>query len=125
MDLNKLFNKVFKKKNEKFLNDFDDEADKDFTLIIVLVIIFLVLYLFIVIKSILLALRCNYGDDSTRSVELTLMIICALFFPLVNLVYICYKPFECDRKPKFGERGRGRGRGRGRSMRRRRIDVRR
>ena len=88
-------------KKEQFNNNNDDNKISGIAIyIFVIIIILICAILYAIIRSFYLAMVCNYGDSDTRTVELIFLIISCFLFPIINVVYVFWKPSECDRAPK-------------------------
>jgi hypothetical protein len=104
-DLKTLIAKSVKKDNKSnFGNDGNETLQDSSTkmaegfaiFIIVLGVFIFIAMLYVVIKSFILALRCNYGKNADKkTTEIIVLILGMFLFPIVNVIYIFWKPGEC------------------------------
>lgn len=67
--------------------------------IIILIIFLFIGIVYVLVKSFILALKCNYGENEDKKViELCLLVVGLCVCPIINVIYVFWKPTDCIKK---------------------------
>ena len=85
-------------KSDKEFDDASKKAEGLAIFIIVLIAFIIIGMIYVIIKSFILCLSCNFKRDDTRNMEIIILLFGLFCFPIINVIYVFWKPSECQKR---------------------------